>query len=69
MENKGANGAGAGFFTLLGLLFIGLKLTNVIDWPWWLVLAPIWGPVVLVVVILVLMTVIQNHLDNRRRKL
>ena len=54
MENKGANGAGTGFFSLLGLLFIGLKLANVIDWPWWLVLAPIWGPFVLVLMILVL---------------
>ena len=35
------------FFTLLGLLFIGLKLTGYITWPWWIVLAPIWGPVVL----------------------
>lgn len=25
---------------LLTLLFIGLKLTNFIDWSWWLVLAP-----------------------------
>ena len=26
---------------LLTILFIGLKLGNVIDWSWWLVLAPI----------------------------
>ena len=33
---------------LLGLLTIGfvmLKLTNVIDWSWWWVLAPVWAPV------------------------
>jgi len=29
---------------LLGLLFIGLKLTKQIDWSWWWVLAPFWGP-------------------------
>ena len=34
------------FFMLLGLLFIALKLTDYIDWPWWLVLLPIWGPIV-----------------------
>lgn len=28
----------------LALLFIGLRLTNHIDWSWWLVLLPIWGP-------------------------
>lgn len=27
---------------LLGLMFIGLKLTHQIDWSWWWVLAPFW---------------------------
>jgi hypothetical protein len=35
---------GGGFFGLLAILFIGLKLTGYIDWSWWLVLAPIWIP-------------------------
>lgn len=35
---------GIGFFGLLGLIFITLKLTDVIDWSWWLVLMPLyWG--------------------------
>ena len=34
-----------GFFPLLGLLFIALKLTDVVAWPWIWVLAPIWLPV------------------------
>lgn len=29
-----------GFCGALGLLFIGLKLTNYIDWSWWWVLLP-----------------------------
>lgn len=32
------------FLALLGLLFIGLKLGSVIDWSWWLVLLPFYGP-------------------------
>ena len=32
------NGLGVG--SLLGVLFIGLKLTGHIDWSWWLVLLP-----------------------------
>jgi hypothetical protein len=28
------------FLSLLTLLFIGLKLTDYIDWSWWLVLLP-----------------------------
>lgn len=35
------------FLPLLALLFIGLKLTKVIAWSWWWVLAPLWGPIVL----------------------
>jgi hypothetical protein len=28
------------FISLLTLLFIGLKLTDVIDWSWWWVMSP-----------------------------
>ena len=28
--------------TLLTILFVGLKLTNQIDWSWWWVLSPLW---------------------------
>lgn len=33
---------GLDFFGALTLLLIGLKLTAVIDWAWWLVLMPLW---------------------------
>ena len=32
---------GIGFFGLLTVLFIGLKLTGYITWSWWLVLSPL----------------------------
>lgn len=28
---------------LLLTLFIGLKLSNNIDWSWWYIAAPVWG--------------------------
>lgn len=28
------------FLSLLTILFVGLKLTDYIDWSWWLVVAP-----------------------------
>ena len=31
-----------GFFSILGLIFITLKLTGVITWSWWLVLLPLY---------------------------
>lgn len=42
MENKTGNTrtGGVGFVGLLQILFIGLKLTGYIDWPWVWVLSP-----------------------------
>lgn len=37
-------GSGVSFLGLLTLLFIGLKLTDYVDWSWWWVTAPLWGP-------------------------
>jgi len=34
---------------LLGVAFVVLKLTGYIDWSWWWVTAPFWGPFALVV--------------------
>lgn len=49
-----SSSSGVSGLTLLTILFIGLKLTHYIDWPWKWVLAPVWAPVVIVAVILVL---------------
>lgn len=35
---------GIGFFGLLAIVFITLKLTHYIDWTWLWVLSPIWLP-------------------------
>ena len=42
MEKKTETRVGLGFAEALTLLFIGLKLCKVIDWPWLWVLSPIW---------------------------
>lgn len=42
-----------GFFGLLGLIFIVLKLVGTISWSWWLVLLPIYGPITISIAILV----------------
>lgn len=39
---------GPGFFSLLTLLFITLKLTKQIDWSWWWVLSPLWLPAAII---------------------
>ena len=37
-----SSSGGIGFVGLLTIVFIVLKLTEVIDWSWWWVLAPLW---------------------------
>lgn len=44
---------GIGFAGLLTVLFVGLKLTNHIDWSWWWVLSPLWLPLVIIAFVLV----------------
>lgn len=41
-----------GFFGMLTLIFIVLKLTEVVAWSWWWVLAPMWIPLGLTVIVL-----------------
>ena len=43
-ETYQARGGGIGFLGMLTILFIALKLTGVIAWSWWWVLAPLWIP-------------------------
>lgn len=46
------------FFPLLAVLFIGLKLTNVIVWTWWWVLAPVWGPMLFFLLLVALTAIV-----------
>lgn len=44
--------SGISFASVLGIVFIVLKLTNGIDWSWWWVLAPFWIPLAIGVIAL-----------------
>jgi len=46
------------FATLLAVLFIGLKLAHIIDWPWIWVLCPLWLGLAVFLVIVVIAFVI-----------
>jgi hypothetical protein len=46
---------GIGFFGLLTIVFITLKLTGYINWSWWWVLAPLWMPLSVIFGILAIM--------------
>lgn len=44
----GNSNTGISFFSVLGLIFIALKLMGFISWSWWWVTAPFWGGWVLI---------------------
>lgn len=54
MSDRSPNTIEVGFPTLLGLLFIALKLCNVIEWSWFWVLAPFWIPLGIAVTIFII---------------
>ena len=68
------NTSGVGFLGLLTLLFIGLKLTGYITWSWIWVLAPLWIPmgiallVLSVGILIVGLGIIVKTLKNRRKE-
>lgn len=59
-NNTQTQSGGIGFFGLLTIVFITLKLTGYIAWSWWWVLAPLWAPlaVVLAIVLIALLVAV-----------
>lgn len=49
-----------GICSVLGLIFVTLKLTGVITWSWLWVLLPFWGPMTLGLVLLLLAGIIAS---------
>ena len=58
MKQTETKHVGVGFCDLLALLFIALKLLNVITWSWVWVLAPIWIPAIFVIFIIVIAVIL-----------
>ena len=52
MKNNSSAKMGLDFAKLLTIVFIVLKLCNVVEWSWLLVLSPIWVPITLYLLIL-----------------
>ena len=48
--------SGMTFGDLLLVAFIVMKLTGVIDWSWWWVLAPLWIPLALCAIMIIVVT-------------
>lgn len=63
-NNSNSSSGGIGFFGLMFLIFMTLKLTNVIDWSWWWVTAPLWGGFVLIFLVLLIALLIKIFIKN-----
>jgi hypothetical protein len=62
-SNSSSSSSGIGFTGALTILFIGLKLCNVIHWSWWWVLSPIWISMsigILIIAILAILVLIKE---------
>lgn len=59
---------GIGFTGLLTIVFIVLKLLNIINWSWWWVLAPLWLPVGIILIIALIFIIIIGCVMNRKLK-
>lgn len=57
-SSSSSSSGGIGFSGLLTIVFITLKLTGFINWPWLWVLSPIWISILLVVAFLLIAAII-----------
>lgn len=64
-STKTTASGGIGFAGLLTIAFIVLKLTNVITWSWWWVLAPLWMSVSIFLVLAALFVLIAVVVGNK----
>jgi hypothetical protein len=60
MANNSTSSGGVGFFGLMFLILMTLKLTNYIDWSWWWVTAPLWGGFVIILIVILIIVFIKS---------
>ncbi len=59
---------GVGLNGLLFITFLVLKLTQVIDWSWWWITAPLWIPLALGIIVLIFSTIRLVKIAKRNNK-
>jgi uncharacterized membrane protein YhaH (DUF805 family) len=57
-----------GLTGLLGIVFIVLKLADVIAWSWLWVLAPFWIPFIIAVLFVIVMMALGHNSYNKKSK-
>jgi hypothetical protein len=61
---SGAASGGWPIATILTIVFVVLKLTDVINWSWWWVLSPLWISAGLTVLLLIVFMIIVAATDR-----
>jgi len=56
-NNNKTHYVGLGIGDVLFIVFLVLKLTGVIHWSWWWVTAPLWIPLILILVVTIIVTI------------
>lgn len=56
---------GGELFTTLGLVFIVLKLLDIITWSWLWVLSPFWIPFIIGIVIILSIILVKSYLRKK----
>lgn len=69
MSNSSSSGGsfGVSIFGLLTVAFVILKLCHVIDWSWWWILSPLWIPIAIYIVILIVWYSIKAYIKSKYR--
>ena len=67
MEKGNGSGAGIGFAGILFIVFLVLKLCNVIKWSWWWVTSPLWITAIIVILVIVVTAIIVAIKSSKRR--
>ena len=57
-NSSSSSSGGVGFFGLLTIVFIALKLMGKINWSWWWVLSPIWISAILTIVVIIIVLIV-----------
>jgi len=65
---KVSSAGGVGICEVVGIVFVILKLLKVIDWSWWWVTVPFWGPFVLVGITIAVTCIVMGIRDRIERK-
>ena len=56
---------GGELFTTLGLIFIVLKLLDIITWSWLWVLSPFWIPFIIGIVVILSIILVKSYLRKK----